>query len=232
MLFLAGDAGRPRRIQGVYTSDKEVSSVVKFIRKQAGDIEYEEIIPEPPPEQSGLDGRVMAFDDPLLEEAKQLVIKTGKASASFFQRRFRIGYARAASLLDILEQLDIVGPADGSKPREVMTRTRGGEDLLSGVLAKDESLGELEDTVKENVEIDDIPIPYKKKEEYESSSEASAEDEEPEEEEEEEEDDNSNDDDEDDTEETEEEDDSEEEKEEKNSGEESKEKENEGEVDF
>ncbi|MDP2934371.1 MAG: DNA translocase FtsK 4TM domain-containing protein [bacterium] len=233
MLFLAGDAGKPRRIQGVYTSDKEVSNVVKFIRKQAGDIEYEEIIPEPSAEQTGLDRWVMALDDPLLEEAKQLVIKTGKASASFFQRRFRIGYARAASLLDMLEQLDIVGPADGSKPRKVMARTRKGEDLSSGALAENESLGELEDTVKKNVDIDDIPIPRKKKEEYDSSSEASAEEEDSEEEEEEEteesteedseEDDNSNDD-EDNTE--------EEADEEEDSKEKSKEKGSEEEVDF
>jgi S-DNA-T family DNA segregation ATPase FtsK/SpoIIIE len=158
MLFLAGDVGKPRRIQGVYTSDKEVSSVVKFIRKQAGDIEYEEIIPEPV-EQTSIDGRIMALDDPLLEEARQLVIKTGKASASFFQRRFRIGYARAASLLDMLEQLDIIGPADGSKPREVLVRSEK-SDILE---LENESLGELDDTIKDNVDIEDIPIPHKKK---------------------------------------------------------------------
>ena len=161
MLFLAGDVGKPRRIQGVYTSDKEVSNVVKFIRKQAGDIEYEEIIPEPT-EQTNMDGRIMALDDPLLEEAKQLVVKTGKASASFFQRRFRIGYARAASLLDMLEQLDIVGPADGSKPREVFTGS-GKSDILK--LEENESLGELDDTIKDNIDIEDIPIPHKKEDE-------------------------------------------------------------------
>jgi len=156
MLFLAGDVGKPRRIQGVFTSDKEVSGVVKFIRKQAGEIEYEEIIPEPE-EQTSFGGQSLALDDPLLEEAKQLIIKTGKASASFLQRRFRIGYARAASLLDILEQMDIIGPADGSKPREVLNRTKSRE------LPIDESLGELDDAVKENSEIEDIPIPQKKK---------------------------------------------------------------------
>lgn len=164
MLFLAGDVGKPRRIQGVYTSDKEVANVVKFIRKQAGDIEYEEIIPEST-EQTNMDGQIMAFDDPLLEDAKQLVIKTGKASASFFQRRFRIGYARAASLLDMLEQLDLIGPADGSKPREVLIRSEK-SDVLE--LGEDESLGELDDVAKEDIDIDDIPIPRKKKDEEES----------------------------------------------------------------
>jgi len=159
MLFLAGDVGKPKRIQGVFTSEKEVASVVKFIRKQVGEIEYEEIIPEPE-EQTSFDGQSLALDDPLLEEAKQLIIKTGKASASFLQRRFRIGYARAASLLDMLEQMDIIGPADGSKPREVLIRTKSQEEIT------DESLGELDDLVKEDSEIEDIPIPQKKKQEY------------------------------------------------------------------
>jgi S-DNA-T family DNA segregation ATPase FtsK/SpoIIIE len=187
MLFLAGDAGKPRRIQGVYTSDKEVSDVVKFIRKQAGDIEYEEIIPESPPEQTGLDGQIMALDDPLLEEAKQLVVKTGKASASFFQRRFRIGYARAASLLDMLEQLDLIGPADGSRPREVLTRS--GKIEGHEIIEVDESLGELDDAVKDDVVIDDIPIPRKNNEEGEEEPEETEDKKEDEEEEEEEEED-------------------------------------------
>ena len=164
MLFLAGDVGKPKRIQGVYTSDKEVTNVVKFIRKQAGDIEYEEIIPEPE-EQTGFDGQNLALDDPLLEDAKQLVIQTGKASASYLQRRFRIGYARAASLLDMLEQLDIIGPADGSKPREVLVGA-------SKQPVKEISLGELDDMVKADEELKDIPIPQKNKdEEYEEESE-------------------------------------------------------------
>jgi len=183
MLFLAGDVGKPRRIQGVYTSDKEVSSVVKFIRKQAGDIEYEEIIPEPV-EQTSMDGRIMALDDPLLEEARQLVIKTGKASASFFQRRFRIGYARAASLLDMLEQLNIVGPADGSKAREILTRSEK-SDVLE--LKEDESLGELDDAVKDDVAIEEIPIPEKKDDNDENNN-NEEDDEKPEEEEADEED--------------------------------------------
>ena len=105
----------------------------------------------------------MALDDPLLEEAKQMVIKTGKASASFFQRRFRIGYARAASLLDMLEQLDIVGPADGSKPREVLVKNSRPD-----ILEDNGSLGELDDAVKD-IDIDDIPIPQKKKDDAEEA---------------------------------------------------------------
>ena len=121
MLFLAGDAGKPRRIQSPYASEKEVKRVVNFLRKQAGEPEYdEEIIATLPEGQISIDGRTISFDDPLLEQAKDLVIRTGKASASYLQRRFRIGYARAASLLDMLEQKGIVGPSDGAKPRKVL----------------------------------------------------------------------------------------------------------------
>jgi len=61
-------------------------------------------------------------DDPLYEEAKKIVIETRKASASFLQRRLRIGYARAARLLDILEEKGVIGPGEGAKPREVFVR--------------------------------------------------------------------------------------------------------------
>lgn len=106
----------------------------------------------------------MSLDDPLLEEAKQLVIQTNKASASYLQRRFRIGYARAASLLDMLEQEGIIGPSDGAKPRQILTKREGEED---------EDLGELDETIKENLEdeekeeeedLNEIPIPSKKEE--------------------------------------------------------------------
>ena len=113
--------------------------------------EYEEEITAAQPEgQISIDGKTVSFDDPLLEEAKDLVVRTGKASASYLQRRFRIGYARAASLLDMLEQKGIIGPADGSKPREVLV---GIESEESEII--EESLGDLDDTVKENIEEDE-----------------------------------------------------------------------------
>jgi len=145
MLFLAGDVGKPRRIQSPYTSEKEVKKVVNFLRKQAGEPEYEEEITAAVPEgQISLDGKTVSFDDPLLEEAKDLIIRTGKASASYLQRRFRIGYARAASLLDMLEQKGIIGPADGAKPRKVLVKREGEPD--------------------ESEILEDIPIPEKPEE--------------------------------------------------------------------
>ena len=145
MLFLAGDVGKPRRIQSPYASEKEVKKVVNFLRKQAGEPEYEEEITAAVPEgQIDLEGRTVSFDDSLLDEAKDLVIRTGKASASYLQRRFRIGYARAASLLDMLEQKGIVGPTEGAKPRKV---------LVGKPVESDES--EI---------IEDVPIPEEEKE--------------------------------------------------------------------
>jgi len=150
MLFLAGDVGKPKRVQGVYISEKEVKKVVNFLRKQVGEPEYAEEITEAVPEgQMSIDGRTISFDDPLLAEAKDLVIKTGKASASYLQRRFRIGYARAASILDMLEQQGIVGPADGSKPRKVLVGIEG---------KQEEPLGDLDDTIKDNMRKDGIDV--------------------------------------------------------------------------
>jgi len=190
MLFLAGDVGKPKRIQGVYTSEKEIRNVVKFLRKEAGEIEYEEIISEPK-EQGSFEGQALAWDDPLLEEAKQLIIQTGKASASYLQRRFRIGYARAASLLDMLEQEGIIGPADGAKPREVLVKRpvqspagiQAGPPESGGFGGKeDEELGELDETVKKNMEnniedLDEIPTPSEKEEDEEIEEETDEEDE-------------------------------------------------------
>jgi len=154
MLFLAGDVGKPRRIQGVYVSEKEVQRIVKFLKKEAGEIEYEEEITKAPEERSMV-GSSLALDDPLLEEAKDLVIKTGKASASYLQRMFRIGYARAASLLDMLEMEGVIGPSDGAKPREVL---------------KGEPLSDLDETVKENVSEDEKEEIEEEIEEEESAS--------------------------------------------------------------
>lgn len=142
MLFLAGDVGKPRRIQGVYVSEKEVLRVVKFLKKEAGEVEYEEEITKSHEHEEMSGGSSLALDDPLLDGAKDLVIKTGKASASYLQRMFRIGYARAASLLDMLEMQGIVGPADGAKPRDVLMGKKQGYD---------EPLSELDKTVQENM---------------------------------------------------------------------------------
>jgi len=127
MLYVSAQIPKPKRIQGAYVSEKEVKRVVK-------DMEIGAVDREP---QTGLEeelvkvleqdnfGRRQTEDfygkreEPLYEEAKKIVIEAGRASSSLLQRRLRIGYARAARLIDILEEKGVVGPADGAKPREI-----------------------------------------------------------------------------------------------------------------
>lgn len=132
MLFLSSESGKPRRIQCCWIDQKEVKKVVDFIQKE-NPIKEKEMIEEKLIEEleelekksefSSLD-----YDDSLYEEAKKVVLEYRKASASLLQRRLKIGYARAARLLDILEKKGIIGPADGAKPREVYL-SNGSNDL-------------------------------------------------------------------------------------------------------
>lgn len=135
MLYLAGDTGKPKRIQGPFISEKEVKKVVKHLENQYEKENFEELnITDNKKTDNGVSQGMNILnlnfegmednsnEDELYEEVKNLVIKTGKASASYLQRRFSIGYARAARLLDILEERGIIGPADGAKAREVFVK--------------------------------------------------------------------------------------------------------------
>ncbi len=122
MLFVTAESSKPRRIQGTYIAAQEIHRVVDFFKQQAGAVIYNEEIVEKPQRSMGIPGMgdgEGAGDDELYNEAKEEVLRAGKASASLLQRRLRIGYARAARLLDILEDQGVVGPSDGAKPREV-----------------------------------------------------------------------------------------------------------------
>lgn len=124
MLFLPPDQAKPRRIQGPFITEKEVSQLVKFIRSQAPEVHYTEEITEESDTAinvPGLSAGGKGGDnrDPLFNQAVQIISSFDKASASLLQRRLKVGYARAARLLDELEQAGLVGPAEGSKPREV-----------------------------------------------------------------------------------------------------------------
>jgi len=128
MLYITSDLGKPKRIQGTYISEKEVRSVVEFVRAQAGEVEYAEEILE---KRSASDGAAVfggnddGETDEMLPEAITVVRQAGKASASLLQRRLRLGYARAARILDLMEERGIIGPADGAKPRDVYMDTAG-----------------------------------------------------------------------------------------------------------
>ncbi|OGN35002.1 MAG: hypothetical protein A3I39_01625 [Candidatus Yanofskybacteria bacterium RIFCSPLOWO2_02_FULL_47_9b] len=131
MLFLSGDTAKPRRVQGALVTEKEVHDVVRFIRAETEAL-GEEVKGENTPQvdfnakaHTGGSGRDDDADDDMYAEAKQVVIEAGKASASLLQRRLRVGYARAARLLDILEEKGIIGPGDGAKPRDVYVKPDG-----------------------------------------------------------------------------------------------------------
>ena len=123
MLYLSAEMNKPRRIQGTYVGEEEVNSVVEFIRKENPAYESNHLGEEaarslnrPRVEDFGEEDGV---DDDLYEEAVRVVKEAKKASASLLQRRLRIGYARAARLIDIMEERGIVGYAEGAKPRPV-----------------------------------------------------------------------------------------------------------------
>jgi len=126
MLYISSDVAKPKRIQTPYVSEKEIKRVVDWFKsKNQGvkteRIELEELEKSVANELSNEEGFDIfaGGEDPLYEEAKRLVIEARKASASLLQRRLRIGYARAARLLDMLEEKSVVGPGEGAKPREV-----------------------------------------------------------------------------------------------------------------
>ncbi|MEK7178426.1 MAG: DNA translocase FtsK 4TM domain-containing protein [Patescibacteria group bacterium] len=124
MLYMSNDSSKPRRIQGVFISGKEIKKIANYVAEKnlLTAAENEEfLIAENnlQPELGSLDEFSESIDDELFEAAKEVIFQAKKASASLLQRRLRVGYARAARLLDILEEKDLIGPGDGAKPREV-----------------------------------------------------------------------------------------------------------------
>ena len=120
MLFLTGNVSKPRRVQGAYISDKEIKKVTDYLKTlQEPDYREDVVLNQSVSINSGPGVNISEADDELYNDAKEVVVRAGKASASLLQRRLRVGYARAARLLDILEEKGVVGPADGARPRDV-----------------------------------------------------------------------------------------------------------------
>jgi DNA segregation ATPase FtsK/SpoIIIE, S-DNA-T family len=122
MLFLPPGTSRLMRLHAPYVSEKETAAIVGFWKEQ-GQAEYVEgFLESPKDEREGVEGSAAGADenDPLFNDAVQLVFEFGKASTSLLQRRLRIGYGRAAHLIDLMERDGLVGPADGSRPRELL----------------------------------------------------------------------------------------------------------------
>lgn len=120
MLLLTAEMSKPKRLQGSYVSEEEIRRVVDFWKDQEAP-QYEiGVTSTDGPTLTAFDGGLPRDRDSMFDEAKRLVVESGKASASYLQRRLRVGYARAARLLDELEIAGVVGPADGAKPRDVL----------------------------------------------------------------------------------------------------------------
>jgi len=126
MLYLPSGMGKPFRVQGVYVSSKEIEKVTNQV-KLSVEPEYDEAVTAISTAAARLNGipdsKAGLSEDAMYEQAYNLVHEAKKASASLLQRRLKLGYARAARLIDILEENGVVGPADGAKPRNVYTET-------------------------------------------------------------------------------------------------------------
>ena len=120
MLYVPPDASKPMRIQGVFVSDTEIRNLIGFLKRSGITPEYAQEVTQMP--VGKIAGMVGGEIDELFEEAVRTIVQYDRASASLLQRRLRIGYARAARLLDELEMAGIVGPGEGSKPRDVLVK--------------------------------------------------------------------------------------------------------------
>ena len=121
MLFLPPGTARIRRIHGAYVSEKEIVKIVDFVKANQGEPQFLDEITKIDVEKNGADG-IEYLDDPKYDDAVRVVLSTGQASASYLQRRLKLGYSRAARLVEIMEANGIVGPSQGSKPREILVR--------------------------------------------------------------------------------------------------------------
>jgi len=123
MLFVTPSMSKPKRIQGALVTEDEVQKVMTHLHLQSPPQYNDEVVAQPV-QLNGKGGVVMDFDsgsdDDMYKDALRVVIDSGKASASLLQRRLRVGYARAARLIETMEEQGIIGPADGARPREVL----------------------------------------------------------------------------------------------------------------
>lgn len=166
MLMSTPELSKPRRLQGAYLSEKEIERIVNFLKSESPpDYNYQIT------EGASAGGYAMSAEDsdPLMEDAVQIVLESGKASTSFLQRRMKIGYSRAARIIDLMEQMGIISAQDGAKPREILvTEWPSGVALRAsppaGHVGRDRRGGaastpDVEDYADESDELEDEDIP-------------------------------------------------------------------------
>lgn len=135
MLFVSAELSKPKRLQAAYVSEKEVERVTSYLKVRGKPDYMNEIVEKPAPQIGG--SLEDLGDDELLNEAKQVILQADKASASLLQRRLRVGYARAARILDLLEEQGFIGPGEGAKPREILAKARLTDNVMPGSTADD-----------------------------------------------------------------------------------------------
>jgi S-DNA-T family DNA segregation ATPase FtsK/SpoIIIE len=122
MLYLPPGSARLLRVHGAYVTEGEIHDVVGHWKKQAAP-EYDQSYLLAPPSEDGETGEEFdGEEDPMYQDAVRVVLEMGKASTSILQRRLRLGYGRAARILDMMQREGIIGPPDGSRPRDVLKR--------------------------------------------------------------------------------------------------------------
>jgi S-DNA-T family DNA segregation ATPase FtsK/SpoIIIE len=128
MLYLSSDSPKPIRLQSAFVSEEEIKKVVEYLKNQDAELPDQLDFDETSDNSNDsvfsamVGGGSSDDDDDLYEDARIAVIEAGKASTSYLQRKLRVGYSRAARLMDILEERGVIGPADGSKPREILSQ--------------------------------------------------------------------------------------------------------------
>ena len=131
MLFLPMGENAPIRIQGAYVSDEELEKIVDYVISQQKAQYDESLTVDRNSSSSSVNDDYQSeeeYDDPLYNEIVDFAVKAGKISASLIQRKYRLGYNRAARIIDLLEERGIIGPPNGSKPREVLVKLENKEE--------------------------------------------------------------------------------------------------------
>lgn len=157
MLFISAELSKPKRLQGAYVGEKEVERVTQFLKTQGQPDYMTDIVEKAAPQIGG--SMEDLGDDELLSQAKEVIVQADKASASLLQRRLRVGYARAARILDLLEEQGFIGPGEGAKPREVYGGS-GSAGVDMSPAAQETRLAPDEDAVEDQAaeESPDMPV--------------------------------------------------------------------------
>ena len=156
MLFQTAELTKPVRLQGAFISEDELQRIVDYLKGDEAPTYDDSIVSKTGAGTMSMFGGPSDGEDLLFGESKRAIIGAGKASASFLQRKLKIGYARAARILDELEAAGVIGPADGAKPREILVTETGGSGTMDsgGELNvfedEEEGNGEMKDSIEES----------------------------------------------------------------------------------